>query len=310
MGLRIAFFGTPEFAATTLAALVSNGYEVACVYTRAPKPAGRGRVLQKTAVHQMAETFGIEVRTPKTLRDASVQAEFSALNVDLAVVVAYGLILPAEILSTPKNGCFNLHGSALPRWRGAAPIQRAIMAGDQQTAVQVMQMDEGLDTGDILLSETLLIGKTDTASSLHDRMMNVGADLMVRALFALQRDALTPVAQSQTGITYADKIHKSEARINWSRPAKELDLHIRGLSPFPGAWFELQTPKGKLRIKALLSEVAKGQGRSGEVLDTALTIATGNGAVRLLKVQPAGGKVQDASTLARGFHINQGDQVS
>jgi len=309
MSLRIAFLGTPEFAATTLAALVANGYELACVYTRAPKPAGRGKKEQKTPVHQMAESFGLPVRTPKTLRDSDVQAEFAALELDLAVVVAYGLILPIEVLSAPTHGCFNLHGSKLPRWRGAAPIQRAIMAGDTQTAVQVMQMDEGLDTGDVLLSETLSIGPDETAGSLHDTMMGVGADLMVRALSALERDALVPSQQIETGLTYADKISKSEARIQWDKPAQELDWHIRGLSPFPGAWFEIVTAKGKLRVKALLSELAEGEGRPGEVLDESLVIGTGDGAVRLLRVQPAGGKPQDGCALVRGYHLTPGSMV-
>ncbi len=309
MSLRIAFFGTPEFAATTLAALIASDHEIVCVYTRKPKPAGRGKSLQKTPVHQMAEAFDIEVRTPETLRDKGVQAEFAALKLDLAIVVAYGLILPAAILSAPAKGCFNLHGSALPRWRGAAPIQRAIMAGDRQTAVQVMQMDEGLDTGDVLLSETIEISDTDTAGSLHDVMMSVGADLMVRAVSALERDALLPVAQNQNGITYAEKIDKAEARINWNVPGPELDCHIRGLAPFPGAWFEIPTPKGPLRVKALLSEFVQLRGKPGEILDEQLAIAAGSGAVRLLKVQPAGSKPQGGSDLVRRFHLQLGDQV-
>ncbi|VAV90827.1 Methionyl-tRNA formyltransferase [hydrothermal vent metagenome] len=310
MSLKIAFMGTPEFAACTLGALVANGHEVVCVYTRAPKPKGRGKQVQQSAVHQMAESLGIPVRTPQTLRDAQMQAEFAALQIDLAVVVAYGMILPVEVLQSPKYGCFNLHGSNLPRWRGAAPIQRAIMAGDQQTAVQVMQMDAGLDTGDILLSETVAISDTDTSGSLHDKMMQVGADLVIRALSALERDALAPCQQSDTGITYADKIDKAETRIDWNKPAQQLDRHIRGLSPFPGAWFEIETAKGKIRVKALHSQVSEQTGAPGAVLDDCLCIATGQGSLHLLRVQAAGGTVQDGAVFARGRNLHQGDSVS
>ncbi len=303
MALRIAFMGTPQFAATSLSAIITAGHEVACVYTRAPKPAGRGKQIQKTPVHQMAEVFGIPVRTPKTLRDADEQSAFAALDVDLAVVVAYGLILPAAILDAPKYGCFNLHGSNLPRWRGAAPIQRAIMAGDSQSAVQIMQMDEGLDTGDIVLSEAINISEEDTAQSLHDTMMMVGADLLVRALSACEREALVRTPQSQDGVMYADKIDKKEARIRWDIPAKQLDCHIRGLSPFPGAWFEIDTPKGPLRVKALHSKCVDGTGKPGEILGENLSIAACDGAVQLLRVQPAGGKAQDGAALMRGYHI-------
>lgn len=308
--LRIAFMGTPEFAATTLGALVAAGHEIVCVYTRPPKPAGRGKQIQQSAVHQMANSFALPVRTPKTFDNTTVQKEFAALEIDLAVVVAYGLLLPEQILYVPKHGCFNLHGSALPRWRGAAPIQRAIMAGDSTTAVQVMQMDAGLDTGDIVLSETLLIADTDTAGTLHDQMMRIGADLMVRALSALQRDALVATPQSATGISYAKKIDKKQTRINWNHTATQLDWHIRGLSPFPGAWFELATTKGNLRVKALLSEPVAGQGAPGEVLDDQCTIATTDGAVRLLQVQPAGGKVQDGAALVRGYRLAKGTRLS
>lgn len=305
MPLRIAFMGTPEFAAKTLGALVADGHEIACVYTRAPKPAGRGKREQKTPVHVLAEQLGLLVRTPGSLRDLDSQKEFAALEAQVGVVVAYGLILPAVVLDAPEYGCLNLHGSILPRWRGAAPIQRAIMAGDEITGVQVMQMDEGLDTGPVLLSETLPISASDTAGRLHDRMADTGADLMVRALSALERGSLAPTAQSQDGITYAHKIDKREARIDWSRPAQELDWHIRGLSPFPGAWFELNGKK-KLRVKALRSELADGQGKPGEVLNEHLTIGTGTSAVRLTRVQPAGGKPQSGADFVRGHRIAPG----
>lgn len=305
MPLRIAFMGTPEFAAKTLGALVADGHEIACVYTRAPKPAGRGKKEQKTLVHQLAEDLGLPVRTPKTLRDADAQQEFAELGADVGVVVAYGLILPKEILDAPEHGCLNLHGSLLPRWRGAAPIQRAIMAGDDMTGVQVMQMDEGLDTGPVLLSEVLPISASETAGSLHDRMAATGADLMVRALSALERGSLAPTEQVEDGVTYAHKIDKAEARIDWTKPAQELDCHIRGMSPFPGAWFELPGDK-PLRVKALLSELAIGKGKPGEVLDDALTIACGDGAIRLLRVQPAGGKPQSGADLVRGQRIASG----
>jgi len=306
MALRICFMGTPEFAAISLGALVANGHDIACVYTRAPKPAGRGKTVQKTAVHQMAESLGILVRTPKTLRDEQAQSDFSDLNVDLAVVVAYGLILPRAILDTPKKGCFNLHGSQLPRWRGAAPIQRAIMAGDPQTAVQVMQMHAGLDTGDVLLSETLAIASDDTAGSLHDRMMQIGADLMVRAIAAAERDALTPTPQSTDGITYANKIDKGEAKINWQQPAQQLDWHIRGLSPFPGSWFHLPTAKGPLRVKVLLCEPTTDTGAPGAILDDQMTIGTGLGALRILRLQAAGGKPQTGADFMRGQRLALG----
>ncbi|MCF6291769.1 MAG: methionyl-tRNA formyltransferase [Robiginitomaculum sp.] len=310
MALRIAFMGSPVFATATLGELVAAGHEIVCVYTREPKPTGRGKKLGKTAVHQMADSFSLPVKTPKTLRDADTQAEFAALKIDLAVVVAYGLILPQEILSAPVHGCFNLHGSELPRWRGAAPIQRAIMAGDNQTAVQVMQMDEGLDTGDILLSENMPISKQDTTGSLHDKMMLVGADLMIRAISALQRDALFATKQLETGVTYAKKIAKTETKLNWTLPASELDWHIRGLAPSPGAWFELDTPKANKRIKVLFSEYVDKSGKPGEILDDKLTIATKQGAVRLITVQPSGGRPMSAEQLFRGGGFNVGDILS
>lgn len=293
--------GTPEFAVPTLTEIVARGHEVVAVYTRAPKPAGRGQAERRTPVHETAESFGIPVFTPRSLKSTDEQAAFAMHEADVAVVVAYGLILPLAILETPLHGCLNLHGSLLPRWRGAAPIQRAVMAGDTRTGLMVMKMDEGLDTGPIGLVEETAIGPDETAGELHDRLMGLGADLMGRALAALERGSLDFTAQSQEGVTYAHKIDKAEARIDWQRPATEVHNLIRGLSPFPGAWFELAQTKGSVRIKALRSTLAEGQGAPGTVLDgTNLTIACGDGAVRLLTVQREGKSPMDAATFLRG----------
>ena len=259
--------GTPEFAVPTLTEIVARGHEVVAVYTRAPKPAGRGQAERKSPVHLAAEGFGIPVFTPRSLKGVAEQAVFAGHAADVAVVVAYGLILPPPILEAPVHGCLNLHGSLLPRWRGAAPIQRAVMAGDTRTGVMVMQMDEGLDTGPVALVDEMPIGPDETAGDLHDRMMLVGADLMGRALAALERGSLSFIPQSEDGVTYAKKIEKAEARIDWSRPAQEVHNHIRGLSPFPGAWFELPLPSGPARVKALRSTLAPGSGAPGTILD-------------------------------------------
>lgn len=301
--MRIIFMGTPDFAVPTLTEIVSAGYEVAAVYTRAPKPAGRGKAERKSPVHVAAEGFGIPVRTPRTLRDAAEQTAFAALEADVGVVVAYGLILPAPILSAPQFGCLNLHGSLLPRWRGAAPIQRAVMAGDSRTGVMVMQMDEGLDTGPVGLVDEMPIGPDTTSGEVHDRMMRVGADLMIRALAALERGSLTFTPQAETGVTYAAKIDKAEARIDWRRPAAEVHNLIRGLSPFPGAWFEL--PDGT-RVRARRSTRGEGGGAPGTVLDDRLTIACGDGAVRLVEVQRAGKQPMTAADFLRGTHVSKG----
>ena len=238
--MKLIFMGTPEFAVPTLTEIVARGHEVLAVYTRAPKPAGRGQAERKSPVHIAAEGFGIPVRTPKSLRNAEEQATFAALGADVGIVVAYGLILPKPILDAPRLGCLNLHGSLLPRWRGAAPIQRAVLAGDARTGAMVMKMDEGLDTGPIGLVEAMPIGADETTGEVHDRMMLVGADLMARALAALDRGSLTFTPQTEDGVTYAKKIEKAESRIDWSRPASEVHNLIRGMSPFPGAWFELE----------------------------------------------------------------------
>ena len=301
--LRLAFMGTPDFAVPTLTALIAAGHEIAAVYTQPPRAAGRGKQPRPSPVQRVAEEQSIEVRTPDHLKGAEAQAAFAELNLDAAVVVAYGLILPPPILAAPRLGCLNLHASLLPRWRGAAPIQRAIMAGDAETGVAVMQMEAGLDTGPVLLERQVAIGPRTTAGDLHDELARLGAPLMVEALAGLADGRLTPRPQAEIGVTYADKIDKAEARIDWSRPAAELDCQIRGLSPFPGAWFE----HDGARVKVLLAEPQSGaSGPAGTVLDDRLTVACGNGALRLLDLQRAGKAPMTADALLRGFPIPAG----
>ena len=247
MTLRLAFMGTPDFAVPTLAELIAQGHDIACVYSQPPRPKGRGMALEKTAVHIFAESAKLPVRTPVSLKGAEEQAEFAALNLDAAIVVAYGLLLPKAILEAPRMGCFNLHGSLLPRWRGAAPIQRAVMAGDAQTGVMVMQMDEGLDTGAVLMAERVPVGRK-TSGELTAELSRLGADLMMRALGALERGAVTPQPQAADGVTYAKKILKDEARIDWTRSAAEIDGLVRGLSPFPGAFTEVHGERLKILV--------------------------------------------------------------
>jgi len=297
--MRIIFMGTPEFSVPTLTEIVSSGHEVVAVYTRAPKPAGRGQEERKSPVHLAAEGFGLPVFTPRSLKGEAEQLVFASHGADLAVVVAYGLLLPKPILQAPEWGCLNLHGSLLPRWRGAAPIQRAVMAGDAQTGVMVMQMDEGLDTGPVALGEVIPIAPDMTSGELHDAMMRVGADLMGRALAALERGSLDFVPQPEDGAIYAKKIEKAEARIDWMQPAQDVHNHIRGLSPFPGAWFEIELGGKPLRVKALRSTLASGSGVPGTLLDD-MTIACGSGAVRLTQVQREGKAAMDAATFLRG----------
>ncbi len=309
MSLRVVFMGTPDFAVPTLSEIIGQGHEVVACYTRAPKPAGRGMELQQTPVHKLAERFGIPVFTPKTLRDEEAAEVFAGHGADVAVVVAYGLILPKPILDAPALGCLNLHGSLLPRWRGAAPIQRAVMAGDAESGVMVMRMEEGLDTGPVGMVERLAIGPDMTASELHDRLMMLGADLMVRALASLQRDSLGFKAQSEDGVTYAAKITKEEARIDWSRPAAEVHNHIRGLSAFPGAFFEADWGQGATRVKVLRSTLADGFGVPGTVVDDQLAIACGSGAVRLIEVQRAGKGPMKAQEFLNGAKIGVGTRL-
>jgi len=299
--MRVIFMGTPDFSVPVLDALVEAGHDIAAVYCQPPRPAGRGKKDRPTPVHARAVELGLEVRHPVSLKTAEAQAEFAALGADIAVVVAYGLILPQAILDAPAKGCLNIHASLLPRWRGAAPIHRAIMAGDDETGICIMQMEAGLDTGPVLLREGIAIGDEETTAQLHDRLSEMGASLIVTALRHL--DGLSPDVQPDEGVTYASKIDKAEARIDWSLPAVEVDRQIRGLSPFPGGWSEL----GGQRVKVLASRLAEGQGNAGEVLDEKLTIACGSGAVELLRLQRAGKGAQDREVFLRGFAVKPGD---
>jgi methionyl-tRNA formyltransferase len=292
--------GTPDFAVPTLLELVAHGREVAAVYTRAAKPAGRGMKLQPTPIEVEATRLGIPVLTPVTLKTPAALEEFRAHQADAAVVVAYGMILPQAILDAPRLGCFNLHGSLLPRWRGAAPINRAIMAGDTETGVMVMKMDAGLDTGDVAMAERIAITDTMTAADLHDALAPLGADLMVRAIGALERDRLQLTKQSERGVTYAAKIDKAEARIDWNKPAREVLRHIHGLSPFPGAWCEMEIEGAPARVKILRCEIADGSGVPGNLLDDRLAIACQQGAIRILELQRAGKGAMKAEDFLRG----------
>jgi methionyl-tRNA formyltransferase len=306
MPLRLIFMGTPDFAVPTLLELVAHGHEIAAVYTRAPKPAGRGMKLQPTPVEQEARRLGIPVLTPTTLKTPEALETFRAHDADAAVVVAYGMILPQAILDAPPLGCFNLHGSLLPRWRGAAPINRAIMAGDAETGVMVMKMDAGLDTGDVAMAERIAISDTMTASDLHDSLSWLGADLMVRAVAVLGRGGLQLTRQASEGVTYAAKIEKAEARIEWAKPAREVLRHIHGLSPFPGAWSEVQVEDAPVRVKILRCERADGAGTPGDVLDDQLTIACGQGAIRIIELQRAGKAPMKATEFLRGTPLKPG----
>ena len=307
MSLRIVFMGTPEFSVPVMTALIGQGYEIVAVYSQPPRPAGRrGLELTKSPVHEKAEEFGIPVLTPKSLKSEEEQQIFRDLNADVAVVVAYGMLLPKAILEAPALGCYNGHASLLPRWRGAAPIQRAIMAGDAETGMMIMKMDEGLDTGPVAMVEKISITPNMTCGELHDRLSITGADLMVRAMAALERDSLKLNPQSEDGVTYASKIEKSEARIDWSQPAQAVHDRIRGLSPFPGAWCEMEINGQLERVKVLRSVIADGAGKAGEVLDGQLVIACGEGAVALTLVQKAGGKAVSAAEFCNGVKLATG----
>jgi methionyl-tRNA formyltransferase len=299
--------GTPEFSVPTLAALAAHGHDIAAVYTRAPKPAGRrGLTLQPTPVEEAARRLGIPVFTPSTLKTPETLEQFRTHNADAAVVVAYGMILRQAILDTPMRGCYNLHASLLPRWRGAAPINRAIMAGDAETGVMVMKMDAGLDTGDVAMAEHVTITDDMTAADLHDRLSRLGADLAVRAMAALECGQLQLTKQPAEGVTYAAKIDKAEAHIDWNRPAHAVLRHIHGLSPFPGAWSELQTGSEPARIKILRCELASGSGAPGEVLDDQLTIACADGAIRMVELQRAGKAPMKAAEFLNGTPLKRG----
>jgi methionyl-tRNA formyltransferase len=304
--MRLIFMGTPNFAVPTLIELAARGHEIAAVYTRAPKPAGRGMDVQHTPVEREARRLALPVHTPKTLKDDDAQKAFRAHNADAAVVVAYGLILPKPILEAPRLGCFNVHASLLPRWRGAAPINRAIMAGDVESGVTIMKMDEGLDTGAMAMAERMPTGADMTAGELHDALSRLGADLMLQVLAAAERGSLVLTPQPQAGVTYAEKIFKSETRIDWSKSWKQVHDHIRGMSPFPGTWFEV----GGTRVKVLRSTKSEGSGVPGTALDDKLTIACGDGAVRLVQVQRAGRQPMSAEEFLRGTPVKAGMRVA
>jgi methionyl-tRNA formyltransferase len=309
--LRLIFMGTPDFAVPTLAEIVGRGHDVAAVYTRAPKPAGRrGLELLETPVEREARRFGLEVLTPATLRTEESQAVFRAHKADAAVVVAYGLILPKPVLDAVPLGCFNLHASLLPRWRGAAPIHRAIMAGDAETGAMVMKMEEGLDTGPVAMADRVAIAPDVTTGDLYDELARRGAGLMVQTLSALERGTLTLTPQSDNGIEYAAKISKDETRIDWGKPWRQVHDHIRGLSPFPGAWFELSEGGTPVRVKVLRTTKGEGSGKPGTVLDDRLTIACGGGAVRILQLQRAGKQAMTAEEFLRGTPLAAGTRLS
>ncbi len=307
MALRLVFMGTPDFAVPTLLGIVGAGHEVAAVYTRAPRPAGRGMAPRESPVAREAERFGLPTVMPKTLRDGDAAAAMRAHGADAAVVVAYGLILPKPILDAFPLGAFNLHASLLPRWRGAAPIQRAIMSGDRETGVMVMKMEEGLDTGPIAMERRVPIGPDATAGELHDKLARLGAELIPVALAALERGSLQLTPQPAAGSTYANKIDKAETHIDWRKPWQQVHDHCRGLSPFPGAWFEFP---GAGRVKVLRATKGDGSGKPGQVLDDRLTIACGDGSVRIVELQRAGGNPMSAEEFLRGMPLAAGSVLS
>jgi methionyl-tRNA formyltransferase len=300
--MRVIFMGTPDFSVPVLDALIAAGHEIAAVYCQPPRPAGRGKKERPTPVHARALALGLDVRHPVSLKGADEQQAFAALNADVAVVVAYGLILPQIILDAPKRGCLNIHASLLPRWRGAAPIHRAILAGDAETGVCIMQMEAGLDTGPVLLREAITIGAEETTGVLHDRLSAMGARLVCDALDQL--DDLAAEVQSEDGVTYASKIDKAEAQVNWNQSATQIDRQIRGLSPFLGAW----TLLGGVRVKLLASRVVSGAGAVGQALDDSLTIACEQGAIQVIRAQKAGKGAQDAQEFLRGTPVPKGTQ--
>ena len=307
--MRLAFLGTPDFAVSALAAIVEAGHDVVCAYSQPPAPRGRGHELKPSPVHAFAEAHGIPVRTPVSMREPAEIEAFGALDLDAAVVVAFGQILPGAVLDAPVLGSYNVHASLLPRWRGAAPIQRAIMAGDTVTGVQVMRMTEGLDEGPVLATATVRVGPLDTAATLHDRLAVAGAKLIVETLDDIAEGRATAVDQAQDGITYAKKISPKFARLDWAKPGPVLDRKIRGMSPFPGAWFELPTDKGPVRVKALLSAFEDEPGAPGVTVDDRLLVGTGEGAVRLLRVQREGKGPQEADVFLRGTPVPAGTKL-
>ncbi|WP_018998021.1 methionyl-tRNA formyltransferase [Hirschia maritima] len=306
MSLRLVFMGSPDFSVPCLKALVDAGHEVVCVYSQPPRRAGRGKTERNTPVHDAALELGIEVRTPKSVKSEDELAAFAALEADLAVVVAYGLILPQALLDAPRLGCINAHASLLPRWRGAAPIQRAIMAGDEVTGVEIMQMEAGLDTGPVMASVSVEILPETTAGQLHDELCEAGAKLLVDAVGQLEDGEAEFVAQSEEGIEYAHKLTNEETRIDWSKSAREVRQHIHGLSPFPGAWFEMESAKGPVRVKVLEVTESLGDGPVGQVLDDNLKIACGDGAIRIKRLQRAGKPAMNSEDFLRGNDVSEG----
>ena len=308
MPLKIVFMGTPDFSVPVLDAVVGAGHEVIAAYTRAPKPAGRGMELRRSPVHVRADALGIPVLTPKTLRTEEAQATFAAHGADVAVVVAYGLILPKPVLDAPRLHCLNLHASLLPRWRGAAPINRAVMAGDAESGVMVMKMEEGLDTGPVALTARVDIGPDMTAGELHDALSPTGAALMAEALGQIEDGSISFVSQGEDGVTYASKITNEETRVDWRLAGAAVHDHVRGLSPFPGAWFMADLGKGEERVKLLRAERAEGSGAPGSLLSVDGVVACGDGAVRLITVQRAGSKAMSFADFARGARLPPGFQ--
>ena len=308
MPLKIVFMGTPDFSVPVLDAVVGAGHEVIAAYTRAPKPAGRGMELRRSPVHVRADALGIPVLTPKTLKTEEAQATFAAHGADVAVVVAYGLILPKPVLDAPRYHCLNLHASLLPRWRGAAPINRAVMAGDAESGVMVMKMEEGLDTGPVALTARVAIGPNMTAGELHDALSPVGAALMAEALGQIENGSISFVSQGEDGVTYASKITNEETRVDWRLAGAAVHDHVRGLSPFPGAWFMADLGKGEERVKLLRAERAEGSGLPGSLVSAEGVVACGDGAVRILTVQRAGSKAMPFADFARGARLGPGFQ--
>lgn len=304
--MRVVFMGTPDFAAPLLQKIIADGHEVAAVYTRAPAPAGRGMELKLSPVHRLAETLAIPVFTPKSFKNAETIGAFADLRADVAVVAAYGLILPQAALDAPRFGCLNLHGSLLPRWRGAAPIQRAVMAGDAETGVMVMKMEAGLDTGPVAATARIAIGEDMTTGELHDALAAAGSELMAKSLRDLSEDGLSFTPQAEEGVTYAQKIDKSESRIDWRRPAREIHNLVRGLSPFPGAFFESDLGHGVERVKVLRTKLETGEGAPGAALDDKGLIACGEGAVRLVEVQRGGKAPMAIAEFLRGRPLAPG----
>lgn len=308
--MRVIFMGTPEIGAPTLREIVAHGHEVVAVYSQPPRPAGRGKKEQKGAIHLAAEQMGLSVHTPLNFKNPDDVETFQQHDADVAIVVAYGLLLPQVILDAPKFGCLNLHGSKLPRWRGAAPIQRAIMSGDSETAIMVMQMEKGLDTGSVAMSEPIVISNNMTAGELHDQMASLGADLMVRAMAALERESLTFTSQPEEGATYAKKIEKTETRINFELPARDVHNHIRGLSPFPGAWCEMMLGGKPQRVKFLTTILADATGKPGQIVDDQMTIGCEGGSIRVLRLQRAGKGPMSVDEFLRGAGPLKGEVIA